>query len=277
MTHSAWSHIGAWHDWRNDTGGAQLFVLGDVHGQALALEEALATIAAIPRAADRRKLVFLGDIIDRGPQNLAAIQLVLNAQALARVDDVVLLPGNHELMLLDALEDPMRYMGDWLDNGGGTVIAEANPRAPVRLLRDFAEIAQRIVPGAFLALIRQACSHQKLGNLILVHAGLAPDQAPDTFLNLPGAGAFGAHWAWIRRPFLDWQGGWGPERQWLVVHGHTPAVRRLGAASRFLALANRKRTHGRICLDAGAAFGLPQVGWAEFRAGQFRLALSRAI
>lgn len=82
---------------------------------------------------------------------------------------------------------------------------------------------------------------------------------------------------WIRRPFLDWQGGWGPERQWLVVHGHTPAVRRLGAASRFLALANRKRTHGRICLDAGAAFGLPQVGWAEFRAGQFRLALSRAI
>jgi serine/threonine protein phosphatase 1 len=268
--------MGTWHDCRRDIGENQLFVLGDVHGQALALEEALTTIAAIPRAAARRQLVFLGDIIDRGSQNLEAIHLVLSAQAAAHVDEVVLLPGNHELMLLDALDDPMHYMGDWLDNGGTTVIAEAKPPASVRLLRDFAEIAQRIVPSAFLAAIREAPSHHRLGNLLLVHAGLSPDQTPEAFLKLPKAGAYCTHWAWIRRPFLDWKGGWGPEGQWLVVHGHTPAVRRLGDPSRFLALANRRRTHGRICLDAGAAYGLPQVGWAEFRADRFRLAISRA-
>ncbi|MCZ8295567.1 MAG: metallophosphoesterase [Rhodobacteraceae bacterium] len=276
MTSSALSRMGAWHDRRNDIGENQLFVLGDVHGQAHALEEALACIAAIPRTAERRKLVFLGDPIDRGPQNLRAMHLVLNAQVAAHVDEVVLLPGNHELMLLDALDNPLRYMGDWLDNGGVTVIAEAKPPASVRLLCDFAEIAQRIAPSAFLAAIREAPSHHRLANLLLVHAGLSPDQIPEAFLKLPKAGACGTHWAWIRRPFLDWRGGWGPEGRWLVVHGHTPAVRRLGDPSRFLALANRRHTHGRICLDAGAAYGLPQVGWAEFRADRFRLAISRA-
>lgn len=276
MPHSPSSHIGAWHGCPNDLGENQLFTVGDVHGQARALEEALTTIAAIPRMAARRKLVLLGDIIDRGPKNLQAIHLALTAQEAARVDEVVLLPGNHELMLLDALDDPVRYMGDWLDNGGATVIAEANPPASVRHLRDFAEIAQRIVPSAFLSAIREAPSHHRLGNLLSVHAGLAPDQASEAFLNLPRSGASGTHWAWIRRPFLDWRGGWGPEGQWVVVHGHTPAVRRLGDPSRFLALANRRRTHGRLCLDAGAAYGLPQVGWAEFRADRFRLAISRA-
>jgi len=32
----------------------------------------------------------------------------------------------------------------------------------------------------------------------------------------------------------------------------------------FARAADRVRTHRRLCLDAGAAYGLPQVGWAEF-------------
>lgn len=277
MASSACSHVGAWHESPGDGVGCQLFVIGDVHGQAAALAAALAAIAAIPRSAALRKLVFLGDIIDRGPQSIAAIGLVLTAANLALVDDVVMLPGNHELMLLDALDDPMRYMGDWLDNGGATVIAEAVPTAPVRLLRDFAEIAHRIVPSAYVTAIRQAPSHLLIGDLLLVHAGLAPDQDSHAFLNLPKQGAYDAHWAWIREPFLDWRNGWGPEARWLVVHGHTPVASKTSDPSRFLASANRMRTHRRICLDAGAANRLPQVGWAEFFANRFRLALSRTL
>ena len=276
MTQSASTRMGAWHTSHNDFGDAQLFAVGDVHGRAQALAEGISAIAAIPRTAERRVLVFLGDIIDRGPDNLAAIQLVLNAQRLAHVDEVVFLPGNHELMLLDALEDPFQYMGNWLRNGGRALIAEASAQSTTRHLSDPVEVVQRIVPRAFLKLIHHAPSHLRLGNLIFVHAGLAPNEAPEAFLSLPGAAAVDAHWAWIMKPFLEWKGGWGPERQRLSVHGHTSAVRRLGDASRFFAFANRKRTHGRICLDAGAAFGLPQVGWAEFQLGKFRLALSRA-
>jgi serine/threonine protein phosphatase 1 len=276
MEFPAGSHIGAWHEILSGDDGCQLFVIGDVHGQATALKEALATISTIPRKAARRKLVFLGDIIDRGPQSIGAINLVLAATQAASVDEVVVLPGNHELMLLDALDDPMRYMGDWLDNGGAAVIAEASLARPVRLLQDFAEIAHQIVPPDFITTMRAAPSHYRAGNLLLVHAGLAPDQDPQTFLNLPKQSAYGAHWAWIRRPFLDWRGGWGPDAQWLVVHGHTPVATKTSDPSRFLAAANRLRTHGRICLDAGSANGLSQVGWAEFFANRFRLALSRA-
>lgn len=277
MLPSACSNVGAWHEFEGGDVGCQLFVIGDVHGQAVALAAALAAIAATPRSAARRKLVFLGDVIDRGPQSLAAIDLVLTAANQANVDDVVMLPGNHELMLLDALDDPMRYMGDWLDNGGAAVIAEAAPTAPVRLLRDFAEIARRIVPSAYVAAMRRAPSHLMIGNLLLVHAGLAPDQDAHAFLNLPKQGAYGAHWAWIRQPFLNWRGGWGPDARWLVVHGHTPVAKKISGTSRFFASANRVQTHNRICLDAGSASGLPQVGWAEFLSNRFRLALSHAL
>lgn len=277
MGSSATSHFGVWHRFPRDRVDSQLFVIGDIHGQATALAATLAAIAAVPRSAPLRKLVFLGDIIDRGPQSLAAIDLVLTAAALALVDEVVLLPGNHELMLLDALDDPMRYMSDWLDNGGTTVIAEAAQAAPVRLLRDFAEIARRIVPSAFVFMIRRAPSHLLIGDLLLVHAGIAPDQDPHTFLSLPKQAAYGAHWAWVRHPFLDWRGGWGPDGRWVIVHGHTPAVTKAVHPSRFLASANRMRTHHRFCLDAGAANGLPQVGWTEFCGNRFRLVLTRAV
>ena len=43
------------------------------------------------------------------------------------VDDVILLPGNHELMLLVGISEPDRFICDWLDNGGDMLIEEAVP------------------------------------------------------------------------------------------------------------------------------------------------------
>lgn len=275
MGFSSESCLGRWHKIAGPEEHNQLFVIGDVHGQAQALAAALNTIAAIPRAGNRRRLVFLGDIVDRGPHSLDAIKLTMSAADRADADDVVLLPGNHELMLLDALEHPMKFMGDWLDNGGETLIAEAGRAAPIRLLEDFASLARSIISPDFLAAIQDAPNHVLSGNLLLVHAGLAPNEDAEAFLRVSGRAAHGNHWAWIRRPFLDWRGGWGPAGDWQVVHGHTPAVTRHSAPDRFFAAANRLRTHQRLCLDAGSAFGLPQVGWAEFTAESFRLALSR--
>lgn len=275
MGSSSESYIGRWHKISGPEEHTQLFAIGDVHGQAEALAAALDAIAGIPRAANRRRLVFLGDIVDRGPHSLDAIKLTMSAADRADADDVVLLPGNHELMLLDALEHPMKFMGDWLDNGGETLIAEAGRTAPIRLLEDFASLARSIISPDFLTSIQDAPSHVLSGNLLLVHAGLAPSEDAQTFLRASGRAAHGTHWAWIRRPFLGWRGGWGPDGDWLVVHGHTPAVTRPSAPDRFFAAANRLRTHQRLCLDAGSAFGLPQVGWAEFTAESFRLALSR--
>ena len=109
--------------------GAQIFAIGDVHGQADTLEAVLSAIKAVPRTADVRRLVFIGDLIDRGPASLRAIALTQRARELAGVEDVVALPGNHELMLLDGIDAPQMHISDWLDNGGDAVIEEAQPVA----------------------------------------------------------------------------------------------------------------------------------------------------
>lgn len=264
-----------WRDMHMCAEGVQLFVIGDIHGQASALSSVLSCIADTPRCAPLRQLVFLGDIIDRGPQSLQSISLAQEARQLARVDEVTILPGNHELMLLDALDDPMMFMGDWLDNGGDALIGEAAPEQKVRLLADFAQIAHKAVPASFLSEMRNGPTSLLVGSLLLVHAGLDPQSDARVFLAQPRLGAVGGdHWAWIREPFLSWQGGWGPEARWTVIHGHTPAVRQPVTIAEFTLAADHFDTHKRICLDAGAATGLSQVAWAEFRECRYRLGLA---
>lgn len=265
----------AWRAMQKSVNSSQLFVIGDVHGQADALRATLSFIAGIPRAAAVRRLVFLGDIIDRGPASLEAIRLAEDAKSLALVDDVVILPGNHELMLLDAIADPMMFMGDWLDNGGEELIFEAMPNCTARLLADFADIARHAVPASFLNQMQNGPTSLRIGDLLLVHAGLNPERDASDFLSEPRSAAVGSdHWAWIREPFLQWQGGWGPKRTWIVVHGHTPAVSKLVTAENFAAAGDKLVVHSRICLDAGSAKGIPQLAWAEFQDGRYRLGVT---
>lgn len=255
--------------------GEQLFVIGDIHGQAGALSATLSALARIAPTAKRRRLVFLGDLIDRGPASLEAIDLVENAKSHALVDDVVILPGNHELMMLDALDDPMMFMGDWLDNGGQELILEAVPNCTARLLADFAAIALRAIPMSFLEQMQNGPTSLLVGDMLMVHAGLNPEREALDFLSEPRQGVVGNdHWAWIREPFLHWRGGWGPNRDWAVIHGHTPAVNKPVTAQRFEAMADKLSDYSRICLDAGAAKGISQIAWAEFHDARYRIGVT---
>ena len=255
--------------------GEQLFTIGDIHGQAGALRASLSVLASVPMAAKTRRLVLLGDIIDRGPASPEAIGLLDNAKALARVDEVTILPGNHELMLLDALKDPMMFMCDWLDNGGEELILEAVPDCEVRLLADFAEIARRVVPQSFLDQMQNGPTSLLIGGVLMVHAGLNPERDAFDFLSEPRQAVMGNnHWAWIREPFLHRQGGWGPKCDWAVIHGHTPAVDELVTTEDFEPHADKLSDYSRICLDAGAANGIPQVAWAEFYDGRYRIGIT---
>lgn len=267
--------IGGWKTMSQSVDGEQLFAIGDIHGQAQVLRATLSTLAEIPRRSKTRRLVLLGDVIDRGPASLEAIGLLEKAKTLALVDEVVILPGNHELMLLDALEDPMKFMVDWLDNGGQELILEAEPNCKARLLADFAEIAYRAVSKSFLEQMQSGPTYLLVGDVLMVHAGLNPDREAFEFLSEPRQAATGSeHWAWIREPFLLWQGGWGPKRDWAVIHGHTPAVNKPVNAEDFQAFADKLSDHSRICLDAGSANGVQQVAWAEFHDGQYRIGVT---
>jgi serine/threonine protein phosphatase 1 len=273
--HKITNQIGAWQTLPDMSPNAQIFAIGDVHGQAQVLAATLDAIGGVPRSASHRCLIFLGDLIDRGPNSLAAIDIAETAKARSCVDEVIILPGNHELMLLDALDDPMVFMGDWLDNGGDAVIHEALPNSNVIRLADFAEIARGAIPQWFLERMRTGPTWHRQGSLLFVHAGLDPHSEPMEFLARERFSVYDPdHWAWIRAPFLDWTGGWGPLKKWQVIHGHTPAVQVLTQLCQFVEAADRLVTHDRLCLDAGSALELPQVAWAEFCGERYRIGLS---
>ena len=252
---------------------AQIFVVGDVHGQAKVLAHVLDDIAQIDATGVPRRLIFLGDLIDRGPDSFGAVRLAMQAAERARVDDVIILPGNHELMMLDAILMPDLFMTDWLDNGGIAVANEVVPNTQASRDAKFAATIKAAFDPDFLSIMANGSPYHKAADLLFVHAGLAPDEDADTFLSQERFGASGAHWAWIREPFLEWQSGWGPQKSWFVVHGHTPVTDKPLSLGEFLPLADKVKTHGRLCLDAGAAFGIPQIAWAEFANAQYRVGL----
>ena len=253
--------------------GLELFAVGDVHGRARALAAVLAAIAATPRVAGAERLVaVLGDLVDRGPDSLGAARLAMDAAGLARADRVVLLPGNHELMLLDALDggDPHH----WLGNGGRTVMAEIDPRWMGRPWRENVVRLRDALPAGFAEAVRAAPSHLRVGDLVLVHAGLDYRADDDEHLRRDRP-QDDDHWAWIRHPCLGWGGGWDVDgetgdRWWgptVVVHGHTVAVRTdVADDPDMLRPMDGVEEYRAICLDAGAA-SRPQVGWARVVTG----------
>src|SRR6516165_8701082 len=71
--------------------------IGDVHGCSMALAAIVDTIEPTPLDT----LVFLGDLIDRGPDSRAVVEQVM---ALSERCIVVPILGNHEEMMLASLE-----------------------------------------------------------------------------------------------------------------------------------------------------------------------------
>ena len=79
-----------------------LAIVGDVHGEIGALEALLAKIAKVaqgPRGLGSRErtVVFVGDLVDRGPDSVAVVRRVAELVSRGRARAVL---GNHELNLL---------------------------------------------------------------------------------------------------------------------------------------------------------------------------------
>jgi serine/threonine protein phosphatase 1 len=86
------------------------FAIGDVHGCLTALDALLPALDL----RDGDKLIFLGDLIDRGPDSRGVMERVVRLHAQRPVD---VIQGNHEEMLLAARKDSAFYKA-WLNFGG---------------------------------------------------------------------------------------------------------------------------------------------------------------
>ncbi|MDP4025661.1 metallophosphoesterase family protein [Methylobacterium sp. NEAU 140] len=199
--------------------GTLTYAVGDIHGRADLLDALLERIAAHAAGRDRR-LVFLGDYIDRGPDSAAVLRTV-SRLAWAEPERVTCLMGNHERMLLDALVRD-GAAGHWLINGGEATLAAFGARDAAGLPRDTLDWIE-----ALPTLHGDAARWY-------VHAGFRPGVAP------PDSEPHDR--LWIREPFLDGDHDFGRH----VVHGHTPRQDGRPEVRRF-----------RTNLDTGAVYGGP--------------------
>jgi len=94
---------------------SRLLAIGDIHGCLKALE----TLAAFVPFADDDLLVTLGDYVDRGPNTRGVLDWLI-----ARLAKGHLIPlcGNHEIMMVQALDDSATERF-WLDMGGAAALA----------------------------------------------------------------------------------------------------------------------------------------------------------
>lgn len=109
-----------------------LYVIGDVHGQLAKLVKLLRDARLIDGdltwSGGQAALWFIGDFVDRGPDGIGVLDLVMRLQAEARAagGQVGALLGNHDVLLLaakrfGALKAPGRersFLEDWRESGG---------------------------------------------------------------------------------------------------------------------------------------------------------------
>ena len=134
--------------------GSRSFAIGDVHGCDVALDVLLDRL----QLTSTDRAIFLGDLIDRGPDSRRVIEMGLQTSRFCRCD---LILGNHEEMLLEALHDP-RGVRFWLECGGDATLESYGGR-----LED--------IPDEHLEFLRAAVPYIETGTDILVHANLDPD------------------------------------------------------------------------------------------------------
>ncbi len=216
---------------RSAAPGVEIFAIGDIHGRVDLLGALLDLAAREPRRAPRRVIVFLGDLIDRGPDGLGAIDLAIGAARRIGADETIALMGNHETMMRLALdpatprEDAIDALETWGANGGYRVVAQfVDPGAPPQALL---EAIRRALPPRFARWLETLRPHWRSGEILFVHAGVNPRLDLEAFLATPWNTPLrdvdeDRHWAWVRWPFLDHAPGPEGWSGLFVVHGHTP-------------------------------------------------------
>lgn len=99
---------------------AMTYVMSDIHGNAARFQSVMKQIGLRPEDT----LYVLGDVIDRYPDGIRILRQLM------RMPNVKLLLGNHEYMMLNALDGPgekdpgyPRALRLWYRNGGGVTHA----------------------------------------------------------------------------------------------------------------------------------------------------------
>jgi serine/threonine protein phosphatase 1 len=192
--------------------GQRLYAIGDIHGRLDLLDTLLETIEEddARRGPAQSRIIFLGDLIDRGPSSAQVVERAM--QIAAGPGDCQFLLGNHEEVFLQAMSGDLKALAFFTRIGGRETILSYGISEEEYRHADFPELLALLnerVPGAHIRFLEGFEDLIVIGDFAFVHAGVRPGQAL--------ADQRASDLRWIRREFLEHNGG----LEKIIVHGHT--------------------------------------------------------
>lgn len=192
--------------------GQRAYAIGDVHGRLDLLEDLLSLIEQEIRDRPKPKtsIIFLGDLIDRGPESAQVIERLRTYSPPNASAHFIM--GNHEEVMLRVLAGEEGLVTSWLRFGGAATLRSygVDPREfPGMASKDLAARIRKAVPLEHVQFLESFADSILFGTYLFVHAGIRPgiDLAEQSQSDL----------RWIREPFLNDMTDHG----FVVVHGHT--------------------------------------------------------
>jgi polynucleotide kinase-phosphatase len=207
-------------------------IVGDIHGCLSELEALLDRLGYLPdddagrRHPDGRKLVFLGDLVDRGPHIVGVLKL---AMKMVRAGTALCVPGNHEMKLLRKL----RGRDVKVAHGLAETLAQLD-REPPEFRVDVEKFLDDLV------------SHYVLddGKLVVAHAGMKEAMQGRGSGAVRDFALYGETTGETDEYGLPVRFNWAAEYRGraMVVYGHTPVP-------------DPEWLNNTICVDTGCVYG----------------------
>lgn len=192
----------------------RVYAIGDIHGRLDLLDALLALIDEDDRARGDAALtlIFLGDLVDRGPDSAAVIDRLIELKKI--LPQTRFLLGNHEEVMLLTLKGDRESLKLFDRIGGRETMLSYGLPEPVLAQASFKDLSEAfppLVPQAHIDFLNSFEDVIVMGDYAFVHAGVQPGRALDQQKK--------SDLRWIRRGFLDFNGTLDK----VIVHGHTIA------------------------------------------------------
>ncbi len=212
-------------------------VIGDVHGCRAELVSLLVELGydvvhdeqgrpvdAIP--PEQRRAVFVGDLVDRGPDSPGVLRLVMG---MVDAGHALCVPGNHESKLVRALQGRQVQVSHGLE----TTLAQLAAESP-----QFREQVQQFCYGLVSHLVLDD------GRLVVAHAGLKQEYHGRASARVRSFALYGDTTGETDEFGLPVRYPWAEDYRGpaMVLYGHTPVP-------------VPEWVNGTMCLDTGCVFG----------------------